>query len=576
MFLSLLCFIIRAGVFFDASISQAAAMRIDLDIDTDRNGVLTQADDEHEALPVVYTQSQGALILPNLDDDDGENQNKIFSPDAKDASINGPQDIADLGTLRLQPLGLDKGQELPDDVQIIFTLTLPTDDPSPQLSVQQRVRIFSKREPDGVAILGPKAGARVVFRKSNPAHAPFFEALSIGHDLGIEGIEPGVGATITVTVKQGKKKIGADSVAVLVTPVLLTNVMDEAVRVVASEWVRSGLLWVEGLSDVVMQAQAGFFERFTPDHLELIELAVGRFMQDPLEVGFTAVQDQGGRFTQTMHVLIGIRHKQFAPGTYGTQYLQDGIGHYDLGNPKATPQMGGNLDSTPAFTGYPYGLALVGSSVSDEFRTFIKRQGVQLKDKQLLEVDLPHYKDVRHGIIHVDEMVSFIPSGKHFKVLVADFTLAQNLLDTNRMAEVLHEQVMPLKDLLDFYVDLGDDSAAARQEYDTLSTQAEKIKTQMQALFGKTNVIPIPVLPVMSAYKAARKTSQAGLPNPINLQAIQGKIFMPDPFYEPFRQYIREQVSPDVIFVNTVHLWNHGGDAHCGTNVFRVKKPAGH
>jgi len=151
--------------------------------------------------------------------------------------------------------------------------------------------------------------------------------------------------------------------------------------------------------------------------------------------------------------------------------------------------------------------------------------------------------------------------------------LAQKLLDTNRTTEVLHQHVLPLKDLLRFYVDLGD-GTPARNEYNDLSTQANKIKTQMQVLFGKKNVIPMPVLPVIRAYKAADTppNSQAGLPNPINLQAIQGKIYMPDPFYEPFRHYIREQVSPDVIFVNTVHFWNHGGDAHCGTNVFRVKK----
>ena len=575
VFVSMLCRIIFSGILFDAGTSQAAAMHLDLDIDTDRNGSITQADDKNEALPVLYTHSQGALILPNLDDDDGKTQQKVLSPDAKDAVINGPQDIADLGTLRLQPMGLGKGHKLPDDVQIIFTLTLPTDDPSPHLSVQRRVRVFSKREPDGIAMLGPKAGARCVFRKSNPEHAAFFEALPTGHDLGIEGIEPGVGATITVTVEQDKKKIASDSVSVLVTPILLTNVMDEPSRVLASEWVRSGLLWVEGLDHVLTQAQAGFLEHFRPDHLELVELTMGQFMQDPLEVGFTALQETHGRFTWTMHVLIGIRHRKFYPDTYATQFLEDGIGYYHLANPKATPHMGGNLDSTPAFQGYPYGLALVGSTVSDEFRTFIKQQGMQLKDKQLLEVDLPHYGDARYGTMHVDEMVSFVPSDKRFKVLVADFALAQKILDTNRKTEVLHQHLVPLKDLLRFYVDLGDDDSAARQEYNDLSAQAEKIKTQLQALFGKKNVIPVPVLPVMSAYKAAGKTSQAGLPNPINLQAIQGKIYMPDPFYEPFRHYIREQVSPDVIFVNTIHFWNHGGGAHCGTNVFRVKKAVG-
>jgi hypothetical protein len=44
--------------------------------------------------------------------------------------------------------------------------------------------------------------------------------------------------------------------------------------------------------------------------------------------------------------------------------------------------------------------------VSDQFRTFIKQQGMQLKDKQLLEVDLPQYPDARHGTMHVDEMIS--------------------------------------------------------------------------------------------------------------------------------------------------------------------------
>jgi hypothetical protein len=152
----MLCPIIFWGVFFDASSSQATAaqqatqIHIDLDIDTTRDASITQADDKNEASPVLYTHSQGALILPNLDDDDDHHhekkRRKVLSPDAKDSVVNGPQDIADLGTLRLQPLGLDTGQKLPDDMQIIFTLTLPKDDRSPRLAVQRRVRVFSKRE----------------------------------------------------------------------------------------------------------------------------------------------------------------------------------------------------------------------------------------------------------------------------------------------------------------------------------------------------------------------------------------------------------------------------------------------
>jgi hypothetical protein len=117
--------------------------------------------------------------------------------------------------------------------------------------------------------------------------------------------------------------------------------MDEAVRVLASEWVHSGLLWVEGPGSIAKEAQTRFLQDFTPDHLELVELATGRFMQDPLEAGFTALQDTHGRLSRTMQILIGIRHRNFHPETYGTQFLTDGIGYYHLTNPKASPQMGG-------------------------------------------------------------------------------------------------------------------------------------------------------------------------------------------------------------------------------------------
>lgn len=103
-----------------------------------------------------------------------------------------------------------------------------------------------------------------------------------------------------------------------------------------------------------------------------------------------------------------------------------------------------------------------------------QKQEMQLKDNQLFEIHLSHYSDARHGLLHVHEMVLFIPSGPNFKVLVADFALAQKRFGANRTKDVLHQHVPQLKDLWRLHLDLGDDTPS-RNQYRELVTQGALI-----------------------------------------------------------------------------------------------------
>jgi protein-arginine deiminase len=99
-----------------------AAPTADLRADVNRDGVLTRADDAAEER---WTNRRGAIVLPNLDDDqsrcpklrpDGLPLADDVLPtchDAADTVVNGQTDLADLARLRVEPIA-----GLPDSAHV--------------------------------------------------------------------------------------------------------------------------------------------------------------------------------------------------------------------------------------------------------------------------------------------------------------------------------------------------------------------------------------------------------------------------------------------------------------------------
>ncbi len=65
----------------------------DLDVDTDRDGTITDADD---ALEDAFSPAGGAIFLANVDDDDGDG-----AQDWRDSVVSGLEDMADLAPLTI-------------------------------------------------------------------------------------------------------------------------------------------------------------------------------------------------------------------------------------------------------------------------------------------------------------------------------------------------------------------------------------------------------------------------------------------------------------------------------------------
>ena len=91
-----------------------SAVRVDLDVDTDRDGVV----DDHldEAGEDAWTSQRGAIFMVNLDNDggrDGRPDALDFdvrgAPESEDFTINGPRDALDLTELVVRVEGVGAG-----------------------------------------------------------------------------------------------------------------------------------------------------------------------------------------------------------------------------------------------------------------------------------------------------------------------------------------------------------------------------------------------------------------------------------------------------------------------------------
>jgi len=343
---------------------------VNLMVDTNRDGSITDSDDQGEENLVSYTANTGALILPNLDDDDVEFDGELplddTSPDAKDAIVNGADDVNDLGKLSLKKLNMTS---IPDDFSFEFKLTKPQGESTEHASVaaKDRVRVFGKRATDGIEILGPTAGDTFTFSKSNASHAYFFTGIagSSGYyDLGIEGIEPGMGVTVEVTMKKGTQSMGSDKVTLLVAPVLITSNTDTTTKKMVSKWAGG-----------FAPDQSAFFSDFPTADNELAPSAVGGYIQDPLEIGFSALKNSSGQYASKMNILLGIKHTLWGDD-YGVYKLRNNVGYYQLNNTKNSHNMGGNFEGIPAFGSYTLGTVIASNQISSVFTDFIKKQGV--------------------------------------------------------------------------------------------------------------------------------------------------------------------------------------------------------
>lgn len=412
----------------------------DIRVDSNRDGVITSADNLKEESWTPGRYGAGALVLPNFDRDNttslapdnwvGGNWNG--RPAAPNNIIDNVADLADVGRFRLFRLG-----SVFESYQYKVTLQVlaPATDTAFHKNIlpQDRVRLFfpSKTTADGnlvvqpgdVAVIGPGLGNTIHF-VNNPAAANEYAMSELGGDgyleFGIEGLRPGAQVLLKLTIEFDP--IMTDSSPVGVTEEPPTVMTDTAVVRVAP--------FV--LADNRMRVRKAIVEninRYGFDNAELrntmaevfgtrkIESRSGDlWQQDGYEIGY--VSAPYGQMTAVLDLPRGTdvffdqaaTMRSFVRGTL----LGAGVGvATDVAAfPHNTGSaLGGDIEAVgKPGTRAGQGGYLLGSGMPQYLKDFFAAQGTH----QLIDLKLDDWL----GVAHVDEVVHYAANGKH--VAVAD------------------------------------------------------------------------------------------------------------------------------------------------------------
>ncbi len=394
-----------------------SAVRVDLDVDTDRDGLVD--DDLDEAGEDAWTTDRGAMFVVNLDNDDG---GRDGSPDAidfdvkgapvsEDFTIDGPRDALDLAELVVRIEGVEPGHI---ESAVLSVLSLDH---------ARGVHLFDAIEAGRESFWGgPGERLESVDLKNR---------LTAGGQttLGIEGLffrytEPmAYGGTfedgysgelelrLTVT-GVGGVPLGSDGVLLRVAPLVLLPNTQEAVEM----WGRDS-----SLAD---------FRPFIQDAVALNTYHTGgdQWTQDHVEIGFTHAP---GR--PKTHVVLQLPRARLTtdgieddtPEWPREHLLAPDVGlfrfwNFHIDDGPSAGDLGGNIEVVPPTAGWPLGRILVGDTISPRLLRFLDDQQVQ--SPFLVGVDW-----LRVG--HVDEALAIVPGGDGWTLVVADPAQARALLE---------------------------------------------------------------------------------------------------------------------------------------------------
>ena len=395
-------------------------IRVDLDVDTDRDGVVTDASDE--AGEERWSEERGALFMANFDDDDLDgvidaiDSNRAGEPVDEDRTINGPQDAEDI-----TPLVVRLGATGPSRLRVLLS--------TPELDQVRAVHLFP----------GNTAGLETVWG------GPLEEAAEIditpwvrfgaSTTLGLEGLffrytRPGAYGVFPEgydgfldlelrVVNDAGEELGSDAVRLKVAPLILLPNTQPTEEVWALSYNRpddpsTSFEDESAYNGVLSEALSG------SERLRVYTEGGDQWTQDHVEFGYTHAP---GRPKTNVALVLPRR----SPVTWPRDHL---LGHdnallsfrntvkLDAGS--GVGDYGGNIEVMPPTSAWPLGRTMVGSSISPQLLQFLQDQEVQ----PILEVDVTWLASE-----HVDDVVGFLPTADGWSGITADPSLAMALLD---------------------------------------------------------------------------------------------------------------------------------------------------
>jgi|GEM_PF-4256434 len=554
---------------------RVTSIPVDIDVDTNRDGVVDKADEQNESQPVVYLEASGALLLANTDSDSG---NPVR--DCDDATVNQTADVDDMETLEIQKLGI---AALPPALSIELSLSKPEGD-TYEVAAKDRVRVFDGKEVNATAILGPDAGDTVTFTPGGAHDANILAGAGDPVEFSIEGIEYGAEVVITMKVKLGGNLVGQNTVRMLVSPFLVASNLGELQRafVVKCDTVYgNNLAFVANFVTLVGQDNV---EQILGDDYKDAEGLPDSFVQDCMEIGYSRTADAGGAGYREMKVVMDL----VTPHPLGPlpRQLNDPNKYsYNYGyvkpfaGPAGGADLGGNIEASPPNETWRAGRLVFGTGMHNDLKSFFSRQKAQVAENgTILEIDTSW---LHAG--HIDEIVSFATIGGTTKILLAapqegvavhiaaggtwQTHVQTRIIDLYTAYEWPLENIPPAVQLI-----------TLEQYNDQLwNDHLAPLETTLPAAVGmqENDVVRIPI--VLMPIGGQDMSGMAGTilyPNRTNLFVRGPGAFVVGDYFgegDPIKNVVAERLGniPLNSFLNSAFYYINVGGVHCGTNAER-------
>ena len=411
---------------YDVAYVVVVPLSIGLRGDTDRNNIIDEDDENGKG---TWTNSSGAIILYNGDDDDGDHVQ-----DNLDTFIN-TGDRADVGELWLDKLGVNVSA-IQSNLRIELTLESSPDEDSywSAFQPQTRVRVFWPSIVSGSDYVcgindsqllggdttqtgGTISGrSSVVFVKTpnlTAGERDISVFLGTGKiKLGIEGLIPGAPTTVRVKYYLGATPFAEDHVALKVTPFIAFS---HEARVETNRNDCGPTVFVSNLGIFNADLRGNLDDQYGSALSEVAESATGgdRWWQDPFEIGY--VQAPYGsqyvilalpRSTKFYGSIESCAFRQYAKSSM----IRNNVGLYeqfaDVAFNDNHQNDGGNFEVMPGDNSKHNSLGIIimgigssGTAMNSEIVDFLVAQGVQ---DVVSDVDLSWM-----SLGHIDEVISF-------------------------------------------------------------------------------------------------------------------------------------------------------------------------
>lgn len=553
---------------------------IDLIVDNNRSGALELDDPSEDENEELWSASNGAVFLANIDDDQDTcvegNISDYELPtchDAADEVLNGEEDLFDMA-----PMKIRAWPEAPDDARGALIIDSPG---------VIYVRIFVQQA----------AGNPLAWTAIGPNTSFSAEELREGIELRLEGTDIVRNTAnwdgyvkITLQVRGENEVYGTDEVMLRVSPVMTYHHVLDAEVVYATVFsFGSSQAFIGDLTDAMEKSsvsqplyEVGYGDQWAQDYFETgyMSMPGPKGSQHAIRVNYRSANvdnpnSPNNPLREAGRVVFDLRGRDSAA-----------IQQFDMSHPGQMDSLDsfGNTETIPPYSykgiDYPLGRSYRGSVPNfypDE--SFSKMMESQLQQP-------PVYVDTSWLLVgHVDETATFLPtplSERGWTIGINDPQLAWQMLEEEAVAGNGNVRMFVGKEWqggasAEISIDaiLNNGQLAAELTESTAEVEGQYLTLQEATGIADSEVVRIPYIhEKQSGYSVAL---QPGTANGILLDSQN---FAPPEPHGPapegtdiFKEQLEDELAPHGITVRWTEDWDlyHRllGEVHCGSNSTR-------